>query len=262
MNIVLTEGSIVRAVEISEKKPKSWIFRLEKEGEYSTHLGRIDHDRIIGLNYGRTLSITKGKIMLLKPSPRDFIRGFSLKTQIMYADDCAIACSVAGIGNGMRIGEAGTGSGALTTFLAWAVAPDGHVYSFDINEKHLLNAEQNIQMTGLQNNVTLQIHDIRQPFSVPSLDAFFLDFSTPFEAIDTIAPILIGGGHLICFVPNWGQVEQTVEKINENSELELQRVFELTRRDFNINPKKHIMRPNFRSIVYSGILIHSIKILS
>ncbi|MHA1975958.1 MAG: tRNA (adenine-N1)-methyltransferase [Candidatus Hodarchaeales archaeon] len=259
---MLIEGNIVRAVEISKKKPKSWIFRLEKEGEYSTHLGRIDHDNIIGLEYGKVISLIKGEVIILKPSPRDFLRSFTLKTQIMYADDCAIACSVAGIGNGMNVGEAGTGSGALTTFLAWTVAPDGHVYTFDINEKHLRNAERNIQMTGLQNRVTFQVIDIREPFNVPPLDAFFLDFSTPFEAIDTITPNLLGGGHLICFVPNWGQVEQIVDKINQNSELALQRVFELTRRDFNINPEKHIMRPNFRSIVYSGILIHSIKIIS
>ena len=259
---MLKEGCIVRAVEITERKPKSWIFRLENEGEKSTHLGRIDHDKIIGLKYGQVISVTKGQIMLLKPSPRDFLRSFTLKTQILYADDCAVACSVAGVGNGMNVGEAGTGSGALTTFLAWAVAPDGHVYSFDINEKHLRNAEQNIQMTGLQNNITFQVQDIRDSFNVPLLDAFFLDFSTPFEAIDSIAPTLIGGGHLICFVPNWGQVEQTVEKINQNSAIELQQVFEITRRDFNVNPKKHIMRPKFRSIVYSGILIHAIKILS
>ncbi|MHA1995445.1 MAG: tRNA (adenine-N1)-methyltransferase [Candidatus Hodarchaeales archaeon] len=258
---MLKEGSIVRAVEITQKNPKSWIFQLEKEGEKSTHLGRIDHDKIIGKKYGNVVSLIKGHVLLLKPSPRDFLRSFRLKTQIMYEDDCALACSVAGIGNGMKVGEAGTGSGALTSFLAWNVAPDGHVYSFDINEKHLRNAEQNIQMTGLQNIITFQIHDIRESIQVPALDAFFLDFSTPFEAIDSITPSVIGGGHLICFVPNWGQVEQTVEKINENEALELQQVFEVNRRDFTINPKKHIMRPKFRSIVYSGILIHAIKIL-
>ncbi len=259
---MLTEGSIVRAFEISDRNPKSWIFKLLKDGEYSTHLGRIDHNAIIGQEYGSVITLTKGEIIVLRPSPRDFLRSFRLKTQIMYADDCAIACSVAGIGNGMSVGEAGTGSGALTTFLAWAVAPDGHVYSFDINEKHLCNAQQNLQLTGLQDNITFKIFDIREKFTVPPLDAFFLDFSTPFEAIDTVTPNLAGGGHLICFVPNWGQVEQSVEKIQQNSELALQQVFEINRRDFNINPKKHIMRPSFRSIVYSGIIIHAIKILT
>jgi len=259
---MLKEGSIVRAVEITQKNPKSWIFKLEKKGEKSTHLGRIDHDKILGQNYGKVISLIKGEVLLLKPSPRDFLRSFRLKTQIMYEDDCALACSVAGIGNGMKVGEAGTGSGALTSFLAWNIAPDGHVYSFDINEKHLKNAEQNLQMTGLQDIITFQVHDIRETFEVPALDAFFLDFSTPFEAIDSISPNLIGGGHLICFIPNWGQVEQTVKIINQSKELKLQQVFEINRRDFTINPEKHIMRPKFRSIVYSGIIIHAIKILS
>jgi tRNA (adenine57-N1/adenine58-N1)-methyltransferase len=259
---MLKFGDVVHVVEITDRKPKSWILKLEKDKEKSTHLGRIDHNDLIGKKNGQTVPLTKGSVILLKPSPRDFLHSFKLKTQILYEDDCAAACSIAGIKNDMIVGEAGTGSGALTTFLAWAVSPDGHVYSYDNNKKHLENAQENVKLTGLERYVTFILQDICNPFDSPEFDAFFLDFSSPFEAIDSIAEKLGGGGNLITFVPNWGQVERTVEKINRNSSLELLEVFEITRRNFIVKPERNIMRPRFREIAYSGILIHAIKTAS
>jgi tRNA (adenine57-N1/adenine58-N1)-methyltransferase len=257
---MLRIGDIVNVVEITDRKPKSWIITLKKDEKKSTHLGRIDHNNLIGLRYGQLIRLTRGKAILLKPSPRDFlVSSFKLKTQILYADDCTAACSVAGVKNGMKVGEAGSGSGALTLFLAWGVSPDGHVFSFDINENHLENAKENIHMTGLDKYVTFSCQDIRESFDSPVFDAFFLDFSAPFDAIDSIALKLTGGGSLVVFVPNWGQVEETVTIINKNKSLELLEVFEITRRNFIVKPDKRIMRPTFRDIVYSGILIHAIK---
>ena len=258
---MLKEGDTVQALELTQRRSKSWIFTLSKDSELSTHLGKISHNECIGGMFGDILSLTKGRVVLLNPSPRDFLRHFRLKTQILYEDDCAIACSIAGVGPGMKVGEAGTGSGALTAFLAHYVSPTGHVFSFDINPHHLANAKENLSRTGLNNYVTFTVQDIRSSFDIEEpLDAFFLDFSTPYEAIDNIATVLKGGGHLICFVPNWGQVEETVAQIRKNKDLYHQATFEITRRNFNVNPDRHVMRPVFRDLVYSGILIHSIRI--
>ncbi|MHA1969580.1 MAG: hypothetical protein ACW964_17505, partial [Candidatus Hodarchaeales archaeon] len=140
------------------------------------------------------------------------------------------------------------------------VKPNGKVYSFDINEEYLANAQQNINKTRLTDIVEFYAHDIRDPIDIKDLDAFFLDFSTPFDAIDNITFAIKGGGHLVCFVPNWSQVEKTVNKINTNPYFMLARVFEITTRNFTVNPEKQIMRPIFRDLVYSGVLIHAIRI--
>ena len=257
---MLQEGNLVKIVELKTHKDRFWIITLKKGEKISTHLGEILHNELLSSSYGDVIEVTKGKVVLLNPNPRDFLRSFNLKTQIIYEDDCGIACSLAGLKTGMKVGEAGTGSGALTAFLAYQIQPEGHIYSFDINSTHSDNAKKNLAKVGLTEYVDFIIHDIRQPFEILDLDAFFLDFSTPFEAIETVTPMLKGGGNLISFVPNWGQVETTVLKINQNPELLLLNVFEITRRNFVVNPEKHIMRPVFRDLVYSGILIHATKI--
>ncbi len=258
---MIKEGDTIRIEELSSKYPKSWILKLSTNGELSTHLGKIFHKECIGRRFGDTLILKKGQVVILKPLSRDFLHHFKLKTQIMYEDDCAIACNIAGLGPGMRVGEAGSGSGALTLFLAHSIQPSGHVYSYDINQKHLENAKKNIDQTSLSNYITFNLKDVREPLDIRDLDAFFLDFATPHEAIDNVTETLKGGGHLICFVPNWGQVEDIVNQILINPFLYHRETFEITRRNFIVNPNKRIMRPIFRDQVYSGILIHAIKIL-
>ncbi|MFX0015207.1 MAG: tRNA (adenine-N1)-methyltransferase [Promethearchaeota archaeon] len=259
---MLKEGDTVRIIELSQHNPKSWIINLVKDDELSTHLGKIPHNNCIGKKYGDFVKVLKGKVILSRACPRDYLRHFRLKTQILYEDDCAIACSLAGLASGMKVGEAGTGSGALTTFLAHNVHPNGHVFSFDIKADHLANAQKNLAQTSLLKYITFKLQDIRSPLDLRDLDAFFLDFPTPYEAIDNIAPVLKGSGHLICFVPNWGQVESTVAEIRKNPFFVLLETFEITRRNFFVNPDKHIMRPVFRDLVYSGILIHAIRVYS
>ena len=256
---MISLGSLVLLSEISSRKPKSWIISVEKDGEKSTHLGRIDHNELIGLKYGQTVKLARGEIILLKPSPRDYLNSFKLKTQIIYEDDCAIICNIAGLGNGMRVGEAGTGSGALTSFLAWRIAPTGHVYSFDNNEKHSLNARVNIELAKLSDYVTFSIRDVTKPIDLENLDAFILDFAASYEAVNSVEPAIVLGGHLICYVIQWDQVEKTVSEINNNPNLSLMEIFEINRRNYTVNPEKHIMRPKFRDIIYSGIIIHAIK---
>ena len=257
---MLEEGNIVRIVELTNIHPKSWIISLKRNGELSTHLGKIMHNECIGRRYGDLLKKDNKKFILLEPSVRDFLRQFRLKTQILYSDDCAIACSLANLTSGMKVGEAGTGSGALTLFLAHHVRPTGSVFSYDINADHISNAQKNIATTGLSKYIIFKNQDVRLPLEERELDAFFLDFATPYEAIDNIAPVLRSGGHLVCFVPNWGQVEETVARIRKSPFFIHINTFEITRRNFVVNPEKRVMRPVFRDFVYSGIFIYAIRI--
>ncbi|KAF5179836.1 tRNA (adenine(58)-N(1))-methyltransferase catalytic subunit TRMT61A, partial [Thalictrum thalictroides] len=57
--------------------------------------------------------------------------------------------------------ESGTGSGSLNTSLARAVAPIGHVYTFDFHEQRAASARDDFEKTGFNNLVTVGVRDIQ-----------------------------------------------------------------------------------------------------
>jgi tRNA (adenine57-N1/adenine58-N1)-methyltransferase catalytic subunit len=81
--------------------------------------------------------------------------------------------------------ESGTGSGSLTHSLARAVAPSGHVHTFEYHEQRYEQAREEFRANGLQDVVTIQHRDI-QHSGFPSdlhgrADAVFLDLPGPWE---------------------------------------------------------------------------------
>jgi tRNA (adenine57-N1/adenine58-N1)-methyltransferase len=62
----------------------------------------------------------------------------------MYPKDIGYILVTMGIGPGTHVMEAGTGSGALTTALAWAVGPQGRVTSYEIRKEMQNLARKNM----------------------------------------------------------------------------------------------------------------------
>ncbi|KAG9133222.1 hypothetical protein Leryth_022438 [Lithospermum erythrorhizon] len=60
--------------------------------------------------------------------------------------------------------------GSLTTSLARAVAPSGHVYTFDFHEQRAASAREDFEKTGLNNLITVGVRDIQ---GEGILDEFF-----------------------------------------------------------------------------------------
>lgn len=81
--------------------------------------------------------------------------------------------------------ETGTGSGSLTHSLARAVAPSGHVHTFDFHEKRTEEASAEFVRHGLVPIVTVQHRNI-EALGFPkelhgSADAVFLDLPGPWN---------------------------------------------------------------------------------
>lgn len=57
---------------------------------------------------------------------------------------------------------AGTGSGSLTHSLARAVAPTGHVYTFDFHALRAQEAAAEFKKHGLEQYITVQQRDIEE----------------------------------------------------------------------------------------------------
>ena len=81
--------------------------------------------------------------------------------------------------------ESGTGSGSLTHSLARAVAPSGHVHTFDLHQKRTEEAAAEFARHGLGQLVTVQHRNI-EALGFPeefhgAADALFLDLPGPWN---------------------------------------------------------------------------------
>ncbi len=113
---------------------KKWLNKISKDNVLHTHIGVIRHADAIGKEFGSRLVTNKDKyVYMLEPTIHDFIMKIQHGTQIVYPKDLGYIASRTGLKNGQIVVEIGTGSGALSIFVASIVKPRGHVYTFDVN---------------------------------------------------------------------------------------------------------------------------------
>jgi tRNA (adenine57-N1/adenine58-N1)-methyltransferase len=201
------------------------LVKVEAGKSFHTHKGFIKFDDLIGKDYGSCILSSLGvEFTALKPLLRDLIMKSVRKTQITYPKDIALIVMFSGIGPGSRVAEAGTGTGALTTALAYYVKPDGKVYSYEIREEFLKTAEKNLKRAGLVDFVELKNKDITAGIDESDVDAVILDLATPWLVVPHAYNALKPCGTIVSFSPTIDQVVKTVEALNENGFVDLETV--------------------------------------
>ncbi|MFX1380454.1 MAG: tRNA (adenine-N1)-methyltransferase [Promethearchaeota archaeon] len=242
---------------------RRWLVQVKPGGTFHTHRGIIDFKDIIGKCFGSVVFSkpfeTQGyKFFVLKPLPSDYILHMSRKTQIIYPEDTGLILVYTGIGPGSVIIEAGCGSGALTCILGNLVRPNGHIYSYDINEKSIKGAKLNIKKANLTDVVTIQYGDIlNDDLHHTNVDAVVLDMATPWNAIVKIKYYLKYSGSVVSFSPTIEQVKKTVSEMKNQNFIEIN-TYELLKRKIQV--KDNATRPEVRMIGHTGYLTFGRKI--
>lgn len=178
---------------------------------------------MIGKEYGSgVLSNLRTEFIALKPLLRDYIMKSVRKTQITYPKDIALMVMFSGIGPGSRIVEAGTGTGALTTALAHYVKPDGRVYSYEMREEFLKNAEKNLKRADLMDFVELKNKDVTVGIDERDVDAVILDLAIPWVVVPHAYTALRPCGTVVSFSPTIDQVVKTVEALKDDSFVDIE----------------------------------------
>ncbi|KAF3637354.1 hypothetical protein CQW23_05533 [Capsicum baccatum] len=214
--------------------------KVSEDGVLQNRFGAFKHSEWIGKPFGSKVLSNKGAfVYLLAPTPELWTLVLSHRTQILYIADISFVVMYLEIVPGCLVLESGTGSGSLTTSLARAVAPTGHVYTFDFHEQRAASAREDFEKTGLSNLVTVGVRDI-QGEGFPDefcgrADSVFLDLPQPWLAIPSAGKMLKPDGVLCSFSPCIEQVQRSCETLKlDFTDI---RTFEVLLRTYEVRQK-------------------------
>lgn len=239
---------------------KNWLTRIEKNKKLHTHIGIIDFDSILGLEYGSSVITSKQKkVYLMLPTIFDFVMKSDRKTQIVYPKDLGYIAIRTGLKSGCNVLEIGTGSASLTTFFASLVGPSGHVFTYDINEEFMEIARKNLKKSGMENYVSMFKQDIMtEGLERPDIDIAIIDLGDPWNVLQIVHKCLKNSGSVAVICPTMNQLEKTSKHMNEVGFMDIESTEIMIR---NIEAREGKTRPSMRMIGHTTYLIFGRKII-
>jgi tRNA (adenine57-N1/adenine58-N1)-methyltransferase len=252
---IAKDGDLAQLVGL---RHKHFILTLQAGAKFETHRGILQHDDLIGQSWGtQVFSHIGSPFFLLQPSLADLINELPRTTQILYPKDIGFILITMGVGPGQTVMEAGTGSGSMTTALAYSVGPQGRVISYEVKPDVQNLARKNLTRFGLDSRVELKLRDIQQGFDETDIDAFFLDVPNPYDYIGQVRAALKPGGYMCCLIPTFNQVEKTLLALRQNR-FAFVEVCELLLRYYKPEPAR--IRPTDRMVAHTGFLLFARRI--
>ena len=252
---IAREGDLVQLQGVSHR---SHLLVLEAGAILQTHRGIIRHDDIIGTPWGTRLESHQGNpFYLLQPGLSDLIKGLKRGTQIMYPKEISYILFHMGIGPGKRVLECGTGSGGLTTALAYMVGDTGKVYSYERKAEIQSLAQKNLSRFRLEDRVEFKLGNAEDGFEEQNLDAIILDLPNPQDYLHHVRRSLRGGGSLGMILPTYNQLELILKALKDFN-FAFVEVSEILQRFYKSDWMR--IRPVDRMVAHTGFLIFGRKV--
>lgn len=251
----IQEGSYVLLFHTPRKK---WLAKVTSEKKLHTHLGIIDIAATVGMEYGSAVRTTEGRlIFLIEPTLHDFIMKSERRTQIVYPKDLGYIAARTGLKNGSKVLEIGTGSGALATFMAGIVKPEGHIYSYDVNPDFMDIARRNLEKAGMLDYVTMNQHDPHEGVDVREADVAVVDLGDPWTVLAQVHQALKGSGAFVAICPTMNQIEKTATELKKSGFADIDCVELLIR---TMEAREGMTRPSMRMIGHTTYLVFARKV--
>jgi tRNA (adenine57-N1/adenine58-N1)-methyltransferase len=236
-------------------KGKRYLRKLEAGGEVHTHDGKLLMDDVAEAGFGQYVKTHLGRsYLILKPTLHDLIKGVKRQTQIMYPKEIGYLMMKLGIGPGSTVIESGTGSGGLTTALAWFVGDTGKVITYERRADFFKLAGKNLERVGLASRVEQVNRNIEDGFLHSGADALFLDVRTPWEYLGSIPEAVIPGAMCGFLLPTVNQVSDLLRGLEAGPFAETEVLEILVRR---WKPVADRLRPDDRMVAHTGFLVFS-----
>ena len=251
------EGDLAQLVGL---KHKHFIITLVAGGVLHTHRGIVKHEDLIGKPWGSQVHSHMGSpFFLFQPALGDLLRSLPRNTQILYPKEIGYILVNMGIGPGSRVLEAGTGSGSLTSALAYSVGDTGQVITYEARQEMQNVAKKNLNRLGLTDRVTFKLGNIENGFEETGVDALFLDVPNPYDYIAQVRAALKLGGFFGSILPTTNQVSNLIRELRRNTFAFIE-VLEIIMRFYKPEPER--LRPTDRMIAHTGFLIFARPVLA
>ena len=228
------------------------LLRLDRGPIRLGDAGLIDLTSLLGSPPGGSIDWLGTQYRALRPSLSDLFATMTRGAQIITPKDGARILSLASIAPGDRIGEAGSGSGALTIALAFAVGPSGMVLSLDRRAEAMRLAKANVERAGLGPRVRWVEGDVvKSGWPEEHLDAIVLDLPEPWAALAPSYRAVRTGAWMVAYTPTYNQLERTVRTMREIGLDEVQ-ALEVIERALHVGEGG--TRPSFDMLGHTGFL--------
>lgn len=247
---MINPGQLVMLVS---PKGKRFFRTMDPQETLNTNDGQLQMQNVMEKGFGGSVETHLGRpYSILKPTLYDLIKSVKRRTQIIYPKEIGYIVVKLGIGPGSKVIESGSGSGALTTALAWFVGEHGKVYSYERREEFSKLCRENLALNGLDQRVENINQDIDQGFGQTEVDALFLDVRTPWDYLDHIPDAVIPGGPVGFLLPTVNQVS-TLLRAMEQGPFTSVEILEILLRRYKPVPDR--LRPEDRMVAHTGYLI-------
>jgi tRNA (adenine57-N1/adenine58-N1)-methyltransferase len=246
-------ASIINAGErvmLIDQKDRRYLISLRPGASFHTHAGIVQHDDIIGRDEGDSVDGSTGRpFLVLRPMLSDVVLKMPRGAQVIYPKDLGTILMAADIGPGMKVLEAGIGSGALSMTILRAGAL---ITGYEIREDFAQRAKDNVTaMLGEDVHYDIHIRDVTEGIDGTDFDRVVLDMPEPWAVVEHAEKALRPGGIFLAYLPTINQTQQLRQTLDRHA-FGLAETVEILRRTWHIDGRS--VRPDHRMVAHTGFL--------
>jgi tRNA (adenine57-N1/adenine58-N1)-methyltransferase len=243
----LTDGERVLLLDAKERR---YLITLRAGTMFHTHVGIVAHDDLIGAAEGSTvLGSTGRRFVVVRPTLSDVVLKMPRGAQVIYPKDLAAILVQADIAPGMRVLEAGVGSGALSMALLRAGAD---VVGYELREDFANRARSNVVASAGQDALyRVELRDVYAGIDETGLDRIVLDLPEPWQVLPHAQEAMRSGGIICAYLPTINQTAQFRTALEE-SPFGMAETLEVLHRTWHIEARS--VRPDHRMVGHTGFL--------
>jgi tRNA (adenine57-N1/adenine58-N1)-methyltransferase len=247
-------------VLLLDSKRRRHLVTLADEGRFHSHSGIVDHAQLIGRPEGTTVRSTVGaRYVALRPTLSELVLEMPRGAQVIYPKDLGAILMAADIFAGVRVVEAGVGSGALSMALLRSGA---EVIGYELRPDFAARAAANVaQLLDPHHARRFRVEerDVYDGIVESGVDRVVLDLPEPWRVVPHAETAMHPGGILVAYLPTIGQVTQLRQTL-EDSAFGLAETVEVLQRTWHVEGRS--VRPDHRMVGHTGFLTHARLLLA